>query len=306
MEIDKYYNGILNGVQLLAKEDSFNSLVVKSKCGLGKSYYVDKALETCGKEFVIFKGAISEAKFFEFINENKDKIIVMRDCGNLLRKLTFIDFLKSATDLTPIRKISRSNYSTHEGVPELIEFTGKIIWELNELPTKNKEDFEAVIDRSIYVELNFSKDDIKDILYQICQNPEEKELTDYIIELGNKIGFDLNFRIQKKYIGIYNFCKVEEHDWKEYINNLMFSELPESKKLLYRFAGNNQTRRIEFVKYLMRIKDYSYCTAERRIKNWLYLEEIYSNKLKQGQLSLNPFEVPKIELVKENDKTVKA
>jgi hypothetical protein len=292
MEIEKYYNKITDGIKLLSNSDNFNSMIVKSKTSMGKSYWIDKALSECGKPYIVFTGEFSEAKFFSFVNDNKDKIIVIRDSSSLLRKLSFIDFLKSATELTKVRKISRMNYSTHEGVPETIEFEGKIIFEINNLPTNHKDDFDAIIERSIFIELNFGKDDIIDILCQISQNPEEKEVTDYIISIRDKIGSELNLRMQKKGFDIYDVCKKDKLNWKDFINRFMFSELPESKKLLYRFAGNNQTRRIEFVKYLMRIKNYSYCTAERRIKNWLYLEEIYSNKLKQGQLSLNPFESP--------------
>jgi len=287
--VEKYYSTIVEGIKLLANSDNFNCMIAKSKCGYGKSFWIDRALESCGKEYIIFTGEFSEAKFFSFVNDNKDKIIVIRDSASLLRKLSFIDFLKSATELTKVRKISRMNYSTHEGVPETIEFEGKIIFEINSLPKNHQDDFNAIIDRSLFIELNFSVEDIKDIMYQICQTPEEKEVTDHIILIKDKIGFDINFRLQKKCIGIYNACKKEEGDWKDYINKLMLSELPESKKLLYRFTGNKPIRRIEFVKYLMKDKGYSYCTAERRIKNWLYLEEIYSNKLKQGLLSLNKF-----------------
>jgi len=288
MEIEKYYSKVVDAINLLANEDNFNSLILVSKPGLGKSFWVDKALASCGKPFVIFKGAVSEAKFFEFINEHKDKIICMRDCGNLLRKLTFLDFLKSATDLTKERKISRLNYAEHENLPETINFTGKIIWEANALPTKNKDDFEAIVDRSLYVELNFNNDEIKDIMYQICQNQEEKEITDYLLSIKDKLGSDMNIRLQKKCIDIYNACKRENKEWKDYIIKFIFNELPESKKIMYRFSGNKPAKRSEFVKYLMKTKNVSFATAQRRIKIWLYLEELYTNKQKQGLISTEP------------------
>jgi len=288
MEIEKYYSKVVDGINLLSKEDNFNSLIILSKPGMGKSFWVDKALANCGKPFVIFKGAVSEAKFFEFINENKSKIIVMRDCGNLLRKLTFIDFLKSATDLTKVRKISRLNYASHEDLPETIEFTGKILWEINDLPKKNKDDFDAIVDRSLYVELNFNLEDIKDIMYQIAQTVEEKEVTDYLVSIRDKIGAGLNIRVQKKCLDIYGACKLESKDWKDYINKFMFNELSDSKKLFYRFAGLKPVKRMDFVKYLMKEKGWSYATAERRIRIWLILEELYTNKQKQGLISLDP------------------
>lgn len=288
IEIPKLYEPIIRGIEIL-NNTNINSMIIKGSQGIGKSWWVDYTVNNNKYDYTLFKGAISEARFFKFIQDNSDKIIIMRDCGNLLRKQTFLDFLKSATDTIPVRIISRLNYSDHENTEETIEFKGKIIWEINDITKKNKEDLAAVFDRSLFIDLNPSKQDIIKIMYSICKTKEEKEITDYIITKFDIHNLDsLNLRSQNKCFIIYQESIKSNLDWKQQIELFLNIQLIESRKLLYRLAGINQIKRIEFVKFLMR-QGMSYATSERRIRDWLYLGEIYSNnKEKQSVLCLNP------------------
>lgn len=287
LEVPKIFTPIVRGVEIL-KDTNINSMVIKGPQGIGKSFWVDYAVQKAKCNYVLFKGSVSEARFYEFISDNSDKVIIMRDCGNLLRNLVFLDFLKSATDTTPKREISRLNYANHQ-VESTILFEGKIIWEINSLTDKNKDDLIAVLDRSIYVELNFSVDEIKEIMFQICIDDGEKEVTKYLIENIEKIGTNnFNFRTQVKLIQIYKDCISKKLDWKKEIDNFIKNEQSECRKMVYRLVGNNQIKRMELVRYLMRSKGWGYAKSQRSINEWLYLDELYSNGLqKQAMLSLN-------------------
>lgn len=288
--IPKTYHGLVKGVDLL-KNSNINTLIILGKNGLGKSYYVDYAVKEFKLDYVLFKGTISEARFFKFIQDNSDKTLVMRDCGSMLRKLTFLDFLKSATDLIPERKISRITYAKHEGVEDTISFTGKIIWEINDIPKKNKEDLKAVIDRGILVELNPSQNEIKEIMKSICKNELEKSVTKYLISKVNEIGLDyFNMRTQLKCFQIVESAIKNKLDWKIELDIFIKTKYSKIKKALYRFTGNLPCKRMDFVKYLMQNDEISYVTAQTRIKEALIIEEIYSNGLqKQSKISLNKY-----------------
>jgi len=152
--IYSYYRPLIRSVELL-NTSNFNSLYCIGKAGIGKSHIIDETLERIKADYIVFSGDISDAKLFAFMQENSDKIIVFRDVGRLLRKISFIELLKAATDTKKKRIISRMTYATHEGVEDSFEFTGKIIIEMNELSKRNKEDIEALISRGILVMQNY-------------------------------------------------------------------------------------------------------------------------------------------------------
>ena len=287
-KINKTYHSLIKGIELL-KNSKINTLIVLGKNGLGKSHYVDYAVKEFEIDYVLFKGTISESRFFKFIQDNHDKTIIMRDCGSMLRRLTFLDFLKSATDLIPERKISRINYAKHEGVDETITFTGKIIWEINDIPKKNIEDLRAVIDRGILVELNPSQKEIKEIMWSVCKNDLEKEVTKYLISKVKEIGLEyFNIRTQIKCFEIVESAMKNKLDWKTDLDLFIKTKYSKIKKALYRFTGDLPCKRMDFVKYLMQNWEIGYVTAQTRIKESLIIEEIYSNGLqKQSLISLN-------------------
>jgi len=287
-EVPKPYWPLVRGIETLPNSE-INAVISKSKKGLGKSFWTDYALNKINAEYVIFKGTISESRFFKFVQDNSNKIIVMRDCGSMLRRLTFLDFLKSATDPIPVREISRLNYARHEGVEDTFNFTGKLIWEINAIPKKNKEDLAAVIDRSLFINLNLCPDEIKKIMLTICKSELETEVTNYLISKLNKIGLNnFNFRNQYKSFQIVKCAMDDKLNWKSQLDLFLDAQVSEARRLLYRFAGLKQVKRMAFVKYLIS-QGWSYATAQRRIMEFLLLEEIYSNgKLKQSLISLNP------------------
>lgn len=292
-QINKIYHPIIRGVKVI-KNENINSLIVKSNTGLGKSYMLDKILKELKVDYVLFKGSITEARFFQFIQENKNKCILLRDTGNLLKNSKFLDFLKSATDTIKVRKISRLNYAEHD-IEDTIEFTGKLIWEINDIPKRNQEDLDAVISRSLFIELNPSRFEIKDLMLDICKKRIEKRVTNYLIEKSVLLGRnEFNLRTQTKCLAIAKSSIRDRLDWKKSIDLFLTTHTSEPRKLLYRLTGEIPVKRIEFVKYLMKEKNLSYSIAHKRIDEWILLEEIYSeSKLKQAKICLNVLNVSK-------------
>ena len=67
-QINSYFNNLRRGVEMLVKKD-FTSLYVVSKAGLGKSTVVDNSLRELNADFVVFKGDMSEARCFAFLQD---------------------------------------------------------------------------------------------------------------------------------------------------------------------------------------------------------------------------------------------
>lgn len=287
-KINPIYYPLIRGIEIFNKSE-INAITILGRAAVGKSYMTDYALKELGIEHLVFKGTMSEAKFFEFLQINSDKTIVLRDCGHMIRRIGFLDFIKSATDLCDKRIISRNTYAQHMGVDSEFEFTGKIIFELNELPKRYEEDLKAWLSRGILTEINPSFEDVKNIMHSICQNDSEKETTDFLISKYNVIGLNnMNLRTFKKCLMIREAAERDKLEWQKQIELFLNMEISESRKLLYRFAGLNTCVRMDFVKYLMQTKGWSLSTTQRRINEWIYLGDIYTDgKMKQTLLSLN-------------------
>lgn len=286
-ELENYYIKLNRGVELLNK-GIFNSLFILGPHGTGKSYVVDEKLNELKVDYRIFKGEVSEAKWFEFLQDNSNKTIVLRDVGRLLRRLSFIDSLKAITEPIEERVLERLTYAKHEGVSEEITFKGSIIFELNSVPKRYSEDLKALFSRGLFIELNFSIEDLFNIMNHIANSKEKKEVVAYLYHNLNKIGINsFNLRTQNLITKIREEAEKEKKDWKQEAEIFLENELPESRKLLYRFAGFNPVKRIEFIKFLIRHLGISYATAQRKVNEALYLGDIFSNNLqKQALLSL--------------------
>lgn len=144
--------------------------------------------------------------------------------------------------------------------------------------------------RGIYLELVLSKQQLTESMFAICKNNEEKEVTKYLIDKYGLIGNNgFNLRTHNKCLKIYEASKSDKLNWKSQIDLFIKTDMTEGRKMLYRYAGEGKVKRVDFVKYLMS-QGFSYATSERRIQDWLYLEEIHSDKkIRQSLLSINQF-----------------
>jgi len=289
----RYYQQLIRGVEYLIRGD-FNSLWVLGPGGIGKSMVIDSVLDENklkeGRDYTIFRGNISDAYLYEFIYNNRDRIIIFRDVAKLIRRLNTIDTFKSLTEERGRRIISNKTYAEHD-VPDTFEFTGRIIFEINDIMKKYEADLKALFSRGLFVEIILSYDDIKNIMYERCDTEVKKQITKMLISNFNYLGRSgFNLRTQNICFKIYEACIRDKKDWKREIDMFLKSQMSEPRKLLYECAGFKPVKRMDFVKFLMSRKGYSYSSCQRRIKDYLIMGEIFSNGLKkQSLLKLTPF-----------------
>jgi len=254
-----------------------------SSGGIGKSYQIDNALDRLKADYTVFSGDISDAYLYQFVYDNRNKIIVIRDVAKLLRRLACIDMFKGMTEPRGKRVIQNLKFKDTE-TPNSFEFTGSVIFEMNAVMGRYRDDLEALFSRGDYVELNFSREEIAEIMRLICQNDWQREVTDYLI--GNSL-VKLNLRLQDKCFRVYKASIRDGLEWKSQIDLFIKEDMTEPRKLLYRCTGTKPIRRMEFVKYLVLNKGWSMRTSQRKIEEFIELGEIYSDgKQKQAILSL--------------------
>jgi len=225
-EADKYFENATHFIGMVAEGDN-NSLILKSNGGLGKTYMVLQTLNGLGKEFIYQNSYSTPLSFYEFLYENRDKMIVLDDFEGVLDNKIGISILKSALwSATSERTINYLTTSEKLKAPSRFIFKGRIIFCMNN-GLKTDEESRALKSRALFYEINFSYSDIMKILYEIAKQPykglvdeERLEVAKYLQENTDETTMDLNFRTLIKAFDIYSYCKKHKLDWKVLVRDL--------------------------------------------------------------------------------------
>lgn len=128
-----------------------NSLIVSGPAGLGKSFTIEKALETWdpnGTDHRVIKGYIKATALYKLLyaHRGRGQILVFDDADDVFLDETAINLLKAALDSTDRRIISYMTEGvliddeTAERIPKSFQFEGTVIFITN-------YDFDGMIDR---------------------------------------------------------------------------------------------------------------------------------------------------------------
>jgi len=164
MTYQEHTNIIQNYLSLLAYDIS-NLLIVVSPAGYGKSTMILENLKHYPENsYLYINNYITPIEFYSLLMTAEKlvapKILVLDDIEYSLNNKEFMGLLKSATWENGNRRIVNylSNFYKTKGLPA-VNFTGKIILLLNEIPKKNNL-FQAIIDRALYYEIQMNNIEI--------------------------------------------------------------------------------------------------------------------------------------------------
>ncbi len=219
-QIDIYENH-LN----LVLNSNINSLVCVSRTGIGKTYATLNILRKQKKEFSYKNGFSTALSLYQYIYDNKDKLIVFDDLtDNIFKDKKIIAILKACLyGESNKRFVSYDTTSDKLSVPSGFEFTGKVIILANEIGNKHSEDFKALISRGIFYEMTYSFEETIKIAHKIIKG---NNLTDkqnirikQIIKDNVTSACEFNFRKLEHLIEMVKFDidKAEElfnHSYK--------------------------------------------------------------------------------------------
>jgi Skp family chaperone for outer membrane proteins len=275
-EVDKYYQPIRRAVDKVCKGYS-HLLFCKGRPGTGKSWNIRRVLTENDNNFVEVAGEVTEAYLYRLLYENNGKVIWLKDISNLLSGLKSIQILKAATETEEARVITKSNYSKQQDdLPDRFVCKCKFIFDYNNIQNTLRDDFEALISRGDFIEFTLSPKEMEHIMRQIARNPEEKEITEFIISNFTGSGLvRLNLRTQWKAINTYKYATALGLDWKQEIDSEL-KRVSKIRALLYGLIGNEAVRRGELKKLLIKHEIVnSIRMADYKIKEWIFIDELF-------------------------------
>jgi len=276
--------------------------VIVGPGGMGKSHLVRATLEDMGIKYVAYGGHISLAAMYEFLCENSEKLIYFDDVSQIVNHREIMELLKQALDPSSYERELhyRSKGVLKVGTPESFIFTGGIIMTFNTIDKKNA-DVSAVIDRCGFEELKYTRQEIFSAMYQIAQAEggvlpaTEKIIITKEIENWTDSTMVVSLRRQatafRRYAHFKKTRGVANNEWKESIHRL-FGQKKQSwiKELVQNMADKNGlVKRKELVREIAIKKSFNPRTAQRRVAEWIEMEEIYQNKRRDGDVSIKPF-----------------
>jgi len=195
-----------------------NSLICRSKAGLGKTHTTIELLKDLKIPYVYKSGFSTPLSLYITLHENRDKIIVLDDMEMLLNDIKVISILKSVLwEVDGRREVSYDTTSQAIGnTPSKFEYTGKIILLLNEINAKYDESFKALLSRCINYELVYTFDDVLVMCDKILEkkklSKEERWRVKTIIERNVTKAHDFNFRLLERLIKFVQYdSKKAEH-----------------------------------------------------------------------------------------------
>ena len=145
-------------------------MIISGPAGLGKSFGVMKVMEDLEKRGInpiVIRGYIRPTGLYKILYENRFKrsVLVFDDSDSLFGDDVCLNLLKTATDMTSVRRLSwlaETKMEDEEGerMPRQFDFEGSIIFITNydfdeQIARGNKMavHFEAMISRSHYLDL---------------------------------------------------------------------------------------------------------------------------------------------------------
>jgi len=268
--------------------------------GMGKTHLVENVLREMGIEYTKYGGHITLAAIYEFLFENHDKLIFFDDCSNIITQTEIMELLKQALSENQMkRELHYRSYGVKTSAPKSFVFDGRIIMAFNVMDKENPN-VKAVKSRAPYIELKYSYAETLDAMKQIADGPgggllqHEKIIVTREIEKYTDPTMDVSLRDQQQAFKIFGSCKKIEGEgsdkWKFLIHNL-FGKRKESwiREFVRKLCGDGKIPRKELAR-LMAIKlNQSPRNCQRKIVEWLESDEIFTNKLRDGEVSIMPF-----------------
>lgn len=290
-DVEKYYQPIYRATDKVCKGYS-NLLFVKGIGGIGKSYSIRRVLQENNVDYLEVAGEVTEAYLYRLLYENNGKIIWLKDVANLLNGLKSINILKAATETEEARIVTKNNYSkSQDDLPDRFVCRCKFIFDYNNIQNNMRDDFEALISRGDFIEFALSTKEMQFIMRQIARTPDEKEVTEFVINNFRGSGLvRLNLRTQWKAMNTFKYAQQVGLDWKDEITQEM-KRVSRIQSMLYSLMGEEAVRRVDLKKLLIRHELVpSIRVADMKIREWIFIEELFewSADERNGFLALVP------------------
>lgn len=194
------------------------SCIITGPGGVGKTHTVMTALATQGMnegDYVLVKGFTTPLGLYRTLHDHRRAMVIFDDCDSAFKDPTAVNLLKGALDSTDRRVISWNSSRLPEEMDNSFEFRGRIVFISN---TPIGQFSQALISRSMIIDLQMSRDEVLDRIGEIgqtvgkgCEQLAIDDVLAFLKENKDCIG-DLNIRtfIKVLKIRLHN----RQGDWK--------------------------------------------------------------------------------------------
>ena len=275
--------------------------------GMGKTHIVTNTLEEMGlkenEDWIVYGGHITLISLYEFLYEHRDKIILFDDTSQLVNKVENMELLKQAIDPSGRpRVLHYRSKGLSEHIRDNFEFTGKIIFTFNKINVDDNN-VKAILSRATLIELNFSRKEILNMFYKIGTSnfgdllEHEKLIVIKEIEDHTDNSMIISIRKLEKSFSTYRYYKnkygVNNQKWIGPVRKIHGKKIVSVVvQIVNELCEENKTEcieKIKVIKELMLMTKKSKRTIERKLKDSLDLQEIFSDGKRYGNLSLTSF-----------------
>jgi len=208
-------------VKLVCREMTNGLFVYGSRGGLGKTRIILGTLRQEGILPLVLNGHITPLSLYTNLYHNAGSTVFLDDCDSLYRNLPALGILRSALwgDADDGRLVTYN--SSQIDIPSAFQFTGRIIFTANTLPSKN-DAFNAVLSRIDVFELDASNDEVVELMFRLSQKGFESMTTAECNEVVSFIADhastrDLSLRLLEPSYQKFVYARHAGVDWRELV-----------------------------------------------------------------------------------------
>jgi hypothetical protein len=205
-------------ILLTAKKYSY-ATILTGEGGIGKTFLTINTIKQHTKDFIYKSGYTTPMSLYQFLYNNKDKLIILDDIEGIFKDNVALAILKGALwDTDGKRLVQYDTTSNKISAPSTFEFTGRLIVLCNKIPNENDTSVNALLSRTNHYRISFTYNQKMKLIRMILEkhkelNKEQKKEVLSILKRNTDVATEnLNFRTLERLISFikYDKDKAEE------------------------------------------------------------------------------------------------
>lgn len=217
----------------LIQSNNFHALIIQSPAGWAKSTTIDRLLREKAISFRTLGCYSTPLGFYNALCETTEQILLIDDCAGLFTDPIAVSLLKASTwpsGGSADRLIKWSSTSEKVKKPETV-FNGKLVLLTNTI--QRGHEMRAFLSRTLYLKIEFSSEEIKELLSQAAHELSYYEDTQCALMVANYLGEQTSFRdtsninLRTLQLG-YELAKTHPENWQNLLEKLLPGKRPDA------------------------------------------------------------------------------
>jgi gas vesicle protein len=228
-ELNKIFKKSREYIKMLIRGHA-NMVILVSSGGWGKTHTMFSVINeeglVYGKDYAVLTTYTTPLSFFEFLYENRDKVVIIDDTVGVMEDPLSVSILKNAAwSVTGMRVLDYNSTTPLLNAPKRFIFTGRILIALNKRPSEDDKNIAALFSRAHVHDMDMTHAQKITAIQEIAKSAKNTELSkkqrmevaDYICDNANEATGNLNIRTLLKAFQCAEFTK----NWKTLVDELI-------------------------------------------------------------------------------------